>query len=280
MSSRRSVAAVAPDSEPARAAATARARLGDPIPETAVVLGSGLSDLELEEPRRIPYSELPGWPAVGVKGHAGQLVVGTLGGTPVLCLRGRAHLYEGHRPADVVFPVRVLNCLGVRTLILTNAAGSLDALLPPGRLMLVADHLNLMWGCPPAGPVETSETRWTGLQDCYDPELRRLIAAIARNESVAMVEGVYAGVLGPAYETPAEVRMLRALGADAVGMSTVPEAITARALGMRVAAISCITNLASGIGIGSLSHADVIEATAALVPALARLLARTLPRLA
>lgn len=261
------------------AADAVRARLGTPLPTIALVLGSGMSGLHLEESGSVPYAELPGWPGVGVAGHAGTLVRGSLGGMPLLALRGRAHMYEGGPPADVVAPIRVLHELGVRTLLLTNAAGSLDPLLVPGSLMLIADHINLMARSPLAGPVSGPESRWPDLKDCYDPGLRAALRDAACDEGIALTEGVYAGVLGPSYETPAEVRMLRRLGARAVGMSTVPEAIAARALGMRASGISGITNLASGIGAGPLSHDEVIEVGGALVPTLGRLLGRALPRI-
>jgi purine-nucleoside phosphorylase len=266
--------------DPDQAAAAVRHALGVPCPPTALVLGSGLSGLRLDGSREIPYERLPGWPSVGVAGHAGVLALGSLAGVPLVCLRGRAHLYEGHSPAEVVFPVRVLAALGVRTLILTNAAGSLNAMLPPGRLMSVADHLNLMWRAPGAGIVRGPGSPRSDLVDCYDPGLRRHVAQSALDAGIPLRAGVYAGVLGPSYETPAEVRMLRAGGADAVGMSTVPEAIMAWATGMRVAAVSCITNFATGIGGGPLSHADVVRATDGLAPTLARLLRHALPQIA
>jgi len=264
---------------PAAAAAVIGDRFGTPLPPIALILGSGMSGLRLEDARSIAYSDLPGWPGVGVAGHAGELVRGALAGVPLLALRGRAHMYEGHRPADVVLPVRVLSEVGVRSVVLTNAAGSLDPRLPPGRLMLIADHINHMARSPLAGPVIGSESRWPDLKDCYDPGFRTILREAALEEGIPLPEGVYAGVLGPSYETPAEVRMLRRLGAQAVGMSTVPEAITARALGMRVAGISCITNLASGVGVGPLAHSEVIEASGELTPTLVRLLRRALPRM-
>lgn len=264
-----------------RAAADAiQARLGAPLPTIALALGSGMSGLRLEESRSVPYSDLPGWPGVGVSGHAGELTRGTLGGVPLLALRGRAHMYEGLPPADVVRPVRALHEAGVRTLVLTNAAGSLDPLLPPGCLMLIADHVNLMARSPLAGPVASKEQRFPDLLDCYDPDLRLVLRDAALDVGIALRQGVYAAVVGPSYETPAEIRMLRRLGARAVGMSTVPEAITARALGMRVAGLSCITNFASGVGSGPLAHSDVVEMGGNLVPTLAKLLRSALPRMA
>jgi len=265
--------------DPAAAVAVVRDRLGPNLPPTAIVLGSGMSAFRLDHPSAVDYSDLPDWPRAGVAGHDGELAHGSLVGVPLLALRGRAHMYEGHRPADVVGPLRVLHALGVRTLILTNAAGSLDPLLPPGRLMLIADHINRMRRSPLAGPVEGSESRWPDLKDCYDPALRAIVLEAAREERIDLSEGVYAGVLGPSYETPAEVRMLRVLGARAVGMSTVPEAITARALGLRVVGISSITNQASGLGAGPLAHGEVVEVGGELTPVLERLLSRALPRL-
>ena len=264
---------------PAVSAAAVRDRLGPRLPPIAIVLGSGMSGIRFERPHAVAYSDLAGWPRAGVAGHAGELVLGSVGGVSVLGLRGRAHMYEGHPAADVVIPIRVLGELGVRAVILTNAAGSLDSLLRPGRLMLIADHINRMARSPLAGAVVGAESRWPDLLGCYDPGLRAIVRAAAREERIALREGVYAGVLGPSYETPAEVRMLRRLGATAVGMSTVPEAIAARALGMRVVGISCITNLASGVAGGPLVHTEVVQVGAALTPILTRLLCRALPRI-
>ncbi len=243
-----------------RAADAVRGRLGVAAPACAVVLGSGLGALadDLEGARRVPFAEVPGFPEATVQGHAGALVAGTLGGREVLLLAGRFHLYEGHPPQLAGFPVRVLRALGAGTLFVSNAAGGVRRTLAPGDLMVIADHLNLMFRNPLAGPVEEGDVRFPDLTDPYDARLRRLLREAARAARVPVQEGVYAGLLGPTYETPAEVRMLERLGADAVGMSTVPEVLVARALGMRVAGVSCITNLASGVTSAPLDHAEVL----------------------
>ena len=245
----------------ARAAANAvRDRLGVASPACAVVLGSGLGALadDLGGARRVPFAEVPGFPEATVAGHAGALLAGTLGSREVLLLAGRFHLYEGHPAALAAFPVRVLHALGARTLFVSNAAGGVRRTFAPGDLMVIADHLNLTGRNPLVGPVQEGDARFPDLSDAYDASLRHMVREAARAAGVPVQEGVYAGLLGPSYETPAEVRMLERLGADAVGMSTVPEVIVARALGMRVAGVSCITNLASGIGGAALDHAEVL----------------------
>jgi purine-nucleoside phosphorylase len=196
-----------------------------------------------------------------VVGHAGRLVTGTLGGRPVVTLAGRFHMYEGHDAALAGFPVRVLHALGVRTLFVSNAAGGIRRTFRPGDLMLIRDHLNLMFRSPLIGALEPGDVRFPDMSAPYDEALARQLRDAASALGIPLVEGVYGGLLGPSYETPAEVRMLGVLGADAVGMSTVPEVIVARAIGMRVAGVSCITNLASGISPHPLSHAEVIETT-------------------
>ncbi|HEU4563975.1 MAG TPA: purine-nucleoside phosphorylase [Gemmatimonadaceae bacterium] len=233
-------------------------------PSLAIILGSGLGALaeEIESAARIPFAEIPGFPAATVHGHAGQLVSGTLDGCGVIALAGRFHLYEGHEPALAALPVRVAHALGARALFVSNAAGGIRRTFRPGDLMVIRDHINLMWRTPLAGPVGEGETRFPDMSEPYDPALRALLAEAAAEAGVPLVEGVYAGLLGPSYETPAEVRMLERLGADAVGMSTVPEVLAARALGMRVAGMSCITNSAAGIAAHPLSHTEVIETTA------------------
>lgn len=242
------------------AADVLRERLGG-APDVAVVLGSGLGRLAraIRDPVRIPFQDLPGFPAAGVPGHAGEMIAGTLEGRPVLLQAGRYHLYEGHDPPVVVTPVRTLARLGVTTLLLTNAAGGLDPRMTPGSLMVVDDHLNLLWRNPLVGPVADGEIRFPDMSRPYDRALQARFAEAAGELRIPLFRGTYAAVLGPSFETPAEVRMLRRLGADAVGMSTVPEAITARALGMRVAALSVITNLASGLAPEPPSHEEVIE---------------------
>jgi purine-nucleoside phosphorylase len=250
----------------ARAAESLRARLGDATPEIAIILGSGLGGLagEIEEAVRIPFSEIPGFPSATVVGHAGALIGGLLAGRPVIALAGRFHMYEGHDARLAALPVRVMHALGAHILIVSNAAGGIRRTLRPGDLMLIADQINLMWRNPLIGPVEPGEQRFPDMSAPYDPGLLAVARDAALRIGVPVVEGVYAGLLGPQYETPAEVRMLERLGADAVGMSTVPEVIAARALGMRVAGVSCITNMGCGIATHPLSHAEVLETTSAV----------------
>ena len=248
----------------ARAAAdVVRARLEVRQPAAAIVLGSGLGGLagRIEHARRIPFGEVPGFPAATVVGHAGALIAGTLAGREVVALAGRFHMYEGHPAALAAFPVRVMHALGAPVLFVSNAAGGVRRTFRCGELMLIRDHINLMWRNPLEGPLQPGDIRFPDMSEPYDAGLAALLRASAADAGVALAEGVYAGLLGPAYETPAEVRMLERLGADAVGMSTVPETIVARAIGMRVAGISCITNLACGISPTPLSHDEVIETT-------------------
>jgi len=247
----------------AAAADAIRRRVGDVPPATAIILGSGLGGLaaRIADPVVIPFADVPGFPTATVVGHAGKLIVGTLGGRPVVTLAGRFHMYEGHDAALAGFPVRVLHALGARTLFVSNAAGGIRRTFRPGDLMLIRDHLNLMFRSPLIGAQQPGDVRFPDMSAPYDAELTQRLRDVALELHVPLVEGVYAGLLGPTYETPAEVRMLGVLGADAVGMSTVPEVIVARAIGMRVAGISCITNLASGLSPHPLSHAEVIETT-------------------
>jgi len=251
----------------ASAAATAanaiRRRTGDLKPAAAIILGSGLGGLaqRIRDAIEIPFAEVPGFPAATVVGHAGKLIVGALGGRSVVTLAGRFHMYEGHDAALAGFPVRVLHALGVRSLFVSNAAGGIRRTLRPGDLMLIRDHINLMCRSPLVGALQPGDVRFPDMSAPYDGTLSRQLRDAAAELRIPLVEGVYGGLLGPTYETPAEVRMLGILGADAVGMSTVPEVIVARTLGMRVAGISCITNLASGISPHPLSHAEVIETT-------------------
>lgn len=240
-----------------------RERLGCGSPVAAIVLGSGLGGLadRIESPRRVPFSAIPGFPPATVEGHAGALLAGTLGGREVLALAGRFHLYEGHGASLATLPVRLVHALGAGTLIVSNAAGGVRRSFRRGDLMLIRDHLNLMGQNPLVGAVEPGDTRFPDMSDPYDPALLATLREVARTGGIPVVEGVYAALLGPSYETPAEVRMLERLGADAVGMSTVPEVIVARAIGMRVAGVSCITNMAAGIERASLDHAEVLETT-------------------
>jgi len=240
-----------------------RKRLGKVKPRVAIVLGSGLGFLadEVVDPIRIPYHTIPGFPEPGVAGHKGELVAGTLEGVPVIVQAGRFHLYEGHPAAVAALPTRVFAELGVAMLIVTNAAGGVRRTFPGGTLMLIADHINLMWRNPLIGQPAPGEQRFPIMHEPYDGELRALARTVARESGIQLDEGVYAGLLGPSYETPAEVRMLEKLGADAVGMSTVPEVLVARSRGIRCLGFSSITNPGAGITAQALSHEEVLEAS-------------------
>lgn len=258
-------------SEPARygaeeaqqAAEAIRRRIGDATPVAGIVLGSGLGGLasRIASSVEIPFAEVPGFPTATVVGHAGKLIGGTLAGRPVVALAGRFHMYEGHAAALAGFPVRVLHALGARVLFVSNAAGGIRRTFRAGDLMLIRDHINFMFHNPLIGAVQEGDERFPDMSAPYDDGLAAQLRAHAGALGIQLQEGVYGGLLGPTYETPAEVRMLATLGADAVGMSTVPETLVARALGMRVAGISCVTNLASGISPHPLSHAEVLETT-------------------
>jgi purine-nucleoside phosphorylase len=230
----------------------------------ALILGSGLGGLvdEIEDARRIAFTDVPGFPGASVAGHRGSIVSGRLGDAGVLAFAGRVHPYEGWSAADTVFPVRVAHAIGARTLFVSNAAGAIDRTLRAGDLMAIADHINLMWRNPLVGPVVPTDVRFPDMSEPYDGALRAGLHATARDLGIRLADGVYAAVLGPSYETPAEIRMLARLGAHAVGMSTVPEVIAARALGMRVAGISLIANPAAGTVDARLSHADVLDVAA------------------
>ncbi|PYO94855.1 MAG: purine-nucleoside phosphorylase [Gemmatimonadetes bacterium] len=263
------------------AVAAVRKRLGTLKPRVAIVLGSGLGFLAdaVADPVRILYSTIPGFPEPGVAGHKGELVAGTLEGVPVLVQAGRFHLYEGH-PAEVAgLPARVFAELGVQILIVTNAAGGVRRTFPGGTLMLIADHLNLMWRNPLIGQPQPGEQRFPIMHAPYDPELRALARAVAREAKITMEEGVYAGLLGPSYETPAEVRMLERLGADAVGMSTVPEVLVARSRGVRCLGFSIITNPGAGITGEALSHTEVLAVSEQVARQLAIVLKGILRRI-
>jgi len=230
-------------------------------PTLALVLGSGfhhvLSELRVEA--KVSYADLPGFPPVGVSGHAGQLLIGRLGGTPVMILSGRAHYYEGHSMERATFAVRALAACGIRDLLLTNAAGGVQRNFRPGDFMVVTDHINLMGVNPLRGAPWPGLPWFVDLTRAYDEGLRRLLRRAGRRCGVALRAGVYLAVSGPSYETPAEIRAFARLGASAVGMSTVPEAIVARQCGLKVAAVSCITNLAAGRSRHALSHSEVLE---------------------
>ena len=239
-------------------------------PTLAIVLGSGfhhaLTALGVE--KRIPYRRLAGFPSTGVSGHAGELLIGHLGGTPVLVLSGRAHYYEGHVMERVTFAVRALAAFGIRDLLLTNAAGGINQRFRAGDFMVLTDHINFMGTNPLRGPAVSGRLPFVDMTDAYNAGLRRLLQRAGRACGTRLRTGVYLAVCGPSYETPAEIRAFARLGADAVGMSTVPEAIVARQCGLKVAALSCITNAAAGLARGKLSHAEVLD-TAARVKVLA-----------
>ena len=247
----------------ARAADAIRARAGDKSPVAGIILGSGLGGLanRITDAIAIPFAEVPGFPGAAVAGHAGKLICGQLGGRPVVALAGRFHMYEGHDAALAAFPTRVLKALGIDVLFVSNAAGGIRRTFRAGDLMIIRDHINLMFRNPLIGAVEPGDERFPDMSAPYDAALAEQLRAHGAALGIPLQEGVYAGLLGPSYETPAEVHMLTTLGADAVGMSTVPEVIVARAIGMRVAGVSCVTNLASGISSQPLSHAEVLETT-------------------
>lgn len=251
-------------------------------PLVGLVLGSGLGAYGrgLGERVAVPYGEVPGFIAPGVEGHAGELIGGTVRGVPVACLSGRVHLYEGHPVDRVVFGVRVLAELGCRAVLLTNAAGGIRQGLSPGSLLLLTDHVNLTGTSPLIGPTAPGRARFPDMSKAYDPGLLSLARATARAEGIELEEGVYAGLVGPSYETPAEIRMLRTLGADAVGMSTVLEVIALRHAEVRVGAVSVITNLAAGLSERPLDHAEVQAAGEAARDRLERLLSGWVERAA
>jgi purine-nucleoside phosphorylase len=231
-------------------------------PMVGVVLGSGLGSFAdaLTNLEKIPYAEIPNIPPPSIVGHAGNLCFGNVENVPVVCMQGRVHLYEGHPVWQVVHGVRVMVKLGVKCVLLTNAAGGIADGWAPGDLMVITDHLNLQYPHPLLGPnEETFGTRFPDMTNAYDKDLRAKLAVVAEKEKIELREGVYAGWMGPAYETPAEIRMLRTLGAQAVGMSTVPEVIALRHMRVPCAALSCITNLAAGISKVELNHAEVEE---------------------
>lgn len=262
------------------AADAVRSRLAGFQPEVAVVLGSGLGGFasRVASPATISYREIPGFPLPTVQGHAGELIAGRIGARRVLLQSGRFHMYEGHGADLSALPVRVFAELGVRTLVVTNAAGGIRRTFDAGTLMLISDHLNLTGRNALVGEALPGEDRFPDMSAAYDPGLRGLARAVAQEKSIPLAEGIYAGLLGPNYETPGEVRMLERLGADAVGMSTVIEVIAARARGMRCLGISTITNLAAGIAPHGLSHAEVMETANKVQQALGDLVEGVLAR--
>jgi purine-nucleoside phosphorylase len=257
-------------------------QLAEHSPRVGVVLGSGLgavADAVVEDPVVIPYDELPGFPAVSVGGHAGRVVLGAIGGVAVAVLQGRAHLYEGGDPDQLRTPVRALRAAGAEVLLLTNAAGSLRPQVGPGSLMAITDHINLTGTNLLIGPNdEAIGSRFPSLRDAYDPALLDALRQAAAQTGVELAEGVYLAVSGPSFETPAEIRAYRTLGADAVGMSTVHETILARHCGLRVAAISVISNFAEGMSDEPLSHEQTLREVEPAADDLARLLLNFIPR--
>ena len=264
------------------AAAAVKGRCGDVTADVAIVLGSGLGEFanRLAQPVSIPYGDLPHWPASRIIGHEGRLVVGTLAGRHVAALSGRAHFYEGHDLQTVTFAARVMSRLGVKVLILTNAAGGINVKLTPGTLMVIDDHINLLGSNPLVGPNEDAfGVRFPDMTEVYSKRLRRIADAVAREQGLPLGHGVYVAVHGPSYETPAEIRFLRTIGADAVGMSTVPEAIVARHMGVEVLGISCISNAAAGVLPQPLNHDEVMEVARQVRDAFAALLEGIIGRL-
>jgi purine-nucleoside phosphorylase len=264
------------------AVAAVKARAGGAVPDVAIVLGSGLGDFanQLTGATTIPYGELPNWPASNVIGHDGKLVIGTLAGKRVAALSGRVHFYEGHDLRTVSFAARVIGRLGVKVLILTNAAGGINVALTPGTLMVMDDHINLLGSNPLVGPNEDAwGARFPDMSEVYSTRLRALADAAAAAQGLKIGHGIYVALHGPSYETPAEIRFLRAIGADAVGMSTVPEAIVARHMGVEVLGISCITNAAAGVLPQPLNHSEVMEVARQVRGAFAALLEGIIGRL-
>jgi len=249
-------------------------------PKIAMVLGSGLGAFadELTDTIRIHYSQIPGFPRSTAVGHSGQMVIGTSGAVPVAVMQGRVHLYEGYSPAEVTFPIRVLGRMGIHALILTNAAGGINLEYKQGALVIVSDHINLQGQNPLAGPNdERFGPRFPDMTQAYHKPYRTLALDAARKLGKTVHEGVYAALLGPSYETPAEIRYLRTIGADLVGMSTVPEVIVARQMGMKILAISCVTNMAAGILDKPLDHQEVLETGARVQGDFVALLKAVLP---
>jgi len=252
-------------------------RRTDVVPEVGIVLGSGLGGLadDLEDAVAIPFAELPGWPAATAPGHVGRLLLGRLGGRAVVMLQGRFHLYEGNDPGLVVQPMLLFRALGARVVVLTNAAGGLDPSFGPGTLMIMRDHINLTGRNPLIGPnADELGPRFPDMTEAWSPRLRAGLHAAAATEGVEMREGIYVGLTGPTYETPAEVRMLAALGGDAVGMSTVLECIAARWVGLEVCGVSLVTNAGAGYTGAPLTHEEVLEAGASAGPRLANVIRR------
>jgi len=252
-------------------------------PRVGVVLGSGLGAFadELTDSISIPYADIPGWPQSTAVGHAGRLIIGKLcGSLDVAVMAGRAHLYEGHSMQAVTYGVRVLAALGVRSMVFTNAAGGINLELERGGLVLISDHINLQGGNPLVGPNDDSlGPRFPDMSEAYSKTYREIAKAVAAEQFIPIAEGVYAAMLGPSYETPAEIRFLRTIGADVVGMSTAPEVIVANHMGIKVLGISCVTNMAAGILPQKINHEEVLETGAMVRDTLVRYLKALLPRL-
>jgi len=270
---------IPPAAQPARLAAlVAAVRARSPlVPDVGIVLGSGLGGLadDLEDATVIPFADLPGWPAATAPGHLGRLLLGHLGGRPVVMLQGRFHLYEGNDPGLVVEPVLLFGALGARIVVLTNAAGGLDPSFGPGTLMVMSDHINLTGRTPLLGPnADALGARFPDMTDAWSPRLRARLQAAGAAEDVPLAEGIYVGLVGPSYETPAEVRMLAAFGGHAVGMSTVLECIAARWVGLEVCGVSLVTNAGAGYSGEPLTHEEVMEAGLVAGPRLARVIRR------
>ena len=254
----------------------------DRQPRIAVVLGSGLGAFadELANRVELPYAQIPGWPASTAAGHAGKLVFGKLDGLDIAVLAGRSHLYEGYTPEQVTLGVRVLHRLGVRSMVFTNAAGGINLSYSQGSLVLISDHINLQGSNPLIGPNDDSiGPRFPDMSEVYPAAYRAIAREVAAQLGIPLLEGVYAALTGPSYETPAEIRYLRTIGADLVGMSTVPEAIVANYLGLRVLAISCVTNMAAGLAPQKIQHEEVLETGRQVRDTLVRFLKALLPRL-
>jgi purine-nucleoside phosphorylase len=252
-------------------------------PKVAIVLGSGLGGFanNLASATRIPYEKIPGFPRVTAEGHAGRLVIGNVGGVAVAVMQGRAHLYEGYSAKEIALPMRVFRRLGIHAAILTNAAGGIHPGYRPGTLVLIRDHINLQGANPLTGPNdERFGPRFPDMSQAYSEEYRAIAVAEAKALGIEMSEGVYAAVPGPSYETPAEIRYLQAIGADLVGMSTVPKVIAARHMGMRVLGISCVTNMTAGIERRAIDHAEVLAVGERVQTQLAALLGAVIPRIA
>jgi purine-nucleoside phosphorylase len=251
-------------------------------PTVAVVLGSGLGAFAetLKEQVAIPYTDIPGWPHSTAVGHAGKLIVGKIDGLAVAALSGRAHLYEGYTAQDAAFGVRTLSRLGVKSVILTNAAGGVNPAYGPGQLVVISDHINLLGQNPLTGPNDESlGPRFPDMSEAYSKRYREAARDVGKEIGLDLAEGVYAALPGPSYETPAEIRYLRAIGADLVGMSTVPETIAANHIGMKVLGISCVTNYAAGVTDQKLDHKEVLEVGERVKGTMVELLRRVLPKL-